>query len=246
MQAPVLELQGVTRRYSAGLFRRGSEVLSGIDLVLAPGEMLGLVGANGSGKSTLLRLCAGIEPPSTGRISVLGLPLAEARARARIGYLPESSPFPAELTARSALELLAGLSGIARARRRKRVPEMLERVGLGAQATRALARFSKGMLRRFALAQAFLHEPDLLLLDEPTDGLDALGFLVLGELLAEARTRGAAALVASHALPEVSEQTRAMLVLFEGRVVARGAPADIAPCGLLDLYRRLGVGSHEA
>jgi len=144
--------------------------------------------------------------------------------RRRIGFLSELSPFPPELGAAAALDLCGALQGLPRADRRRRAATWLERVGLAAEARRPLGRFSKGMLRRFGLAQALLHEPDLVLLDEPAAGLDALGVGLLSELLEEALARGAAVLLSSHLVGDALERAGELCVLVDGRVAARGAP----------------------
>jgi len=223
---PALALRGIARAHGRG--RRRIEVLRGVDLELGRGKTLGLVGPNGSGKTTLLRIAAGIERPSAGTVHVLGGAPDVAAHRARVGYLSEDSPFPPELSAREALRLAGALQGLARKSLAAQAEAMLERVGLAGSARRALGRFSKGMLRRFGLAQAFLHQPDLVLLDEPTAGLDAPGFLVLEELLAEARERGAAIVLCSHVLADVLAHGDALLVLVRGRVAAFGPPLGLA------------------
>ena len=222
-----LVLRGLHKSFPVGFWRGRRDVLHGLDLELAEGDSLGLVGPNGSGKSTLLRVAAGIERPSAGTLELFGSPPGDAAARARIGYLPEASPYPGELTARAALELVAALRRLSRPERRRRVEAWLDRVGLSAAAGTRLGTFSGGMLRRFGLAAACLHQPDLLLLDEPTAGLDAPGHRVLAEVLDELRARGAALVIASHHLEDVADHTRHMVVLVEGRIVAQGTPEEL-------------------
>jgi ABC-type multidrug transport system ATPase subunit len=217
-----------------------------VDLELEPTRTLGLVGPNGSGKSTLLKIAAGIEEAEHGSARVFGHPPRALAARRRIGYLPERSPFPPELSAERALALLASLHGMEREERRRRGHAMLERVGLGAQSGKPLGRYSRGMLRRFALAQAFLHRPDLLLLDEPSAGLDARGFLVLAELLEEAHARGAAIVICSHHLADLFGQAETLAVLIDGSIVRQGPLHELVTASerdsrgadaLLELYR---------
>ena len=208
-----------------GVGRR--EILHGIDLELERGRLLGLVGPNGSGKSTLLRLLAGLTRPTSGTLEVLGGTPADGWVRRRLGFLPETSPFPPELGAAAALDLLASLQGIPRRGRRTLVARWLERVDLAKEARRPLGRFSKGMLRRFGLAQALMHEPDLVLLDEPTAGLDAFGVGLLEELLDEAQARGAAVVLASHLLGDVYDRANPLCVLVHGVIAARGAPDEL-------------------
>lgn len=237
--APVIQIKSLRHAFRVGFGLRRQEVLHGVDLTLDAGASLGLVGPNGSGKSTLLRIVAGIERPSAGEVHVLGATPAAADVRRRIGYLPEDSPFPPELRALPALVLLGSLRRMPAARARERGATLLKHVGLAHAERTPLGRYSRGMLRRFGLAQAVLHDPDLLLLDEPTAGLDATGFDALAELLAAARARGAATIVASHMAADLIESAQ-LTVLMHGRVAAEGKPAALLEGGgLLGLYRRL-------
>jgi len=224
---PALRLRGVVQSFPVGLGLRRREVLHGVDLELERGGGLGLVGPNGSGKSTLLRLIAGVDLPRTGTVEVLGGTPREPRVRARVGWLPEDSPFPRELGALAALELIGGLNGLARHQARERSRALIERVGLSREARTPLRRFSRGMLRRFGLAQAVLNEPELLLLDEPTAGLDAPGFELLDELVGETRARGAAVVIASHLAADVHRHCERLAVLIDGRLAAQGTPLEL-------------------
>lgn len=202
-------------------------VLSGVDLDIEPGRTLGLIGPNGSGKSTLQRILAGLDRPSRGQLEVLGSHLGDAGVRARIGYVPEDSPFPGELGPQDVLDLVGSLQGMTRKSIRARSGELLERVGLSAHTKKHLKRYSRGMLRRFALAQAWLHEPELILLDEPTAGLDAQGFDVLEDLLAEARGRQATVVLSSHLLSDLHAHCDSLAVLAAGRISAEGTSDEL-------------------
>lgn len=234
----VFEIRDLRAGYPTHLGLRRSAVLRGVDLALERGRVLGLAGPNGSGKSTLLRVLAGVEPASGGELVVLGGRIEEARVRRRIGYLPEDSPFPAELPARTLLELSGTLCGMPRAALRPECERLLARVGLEAVARRRVGSFSRGMLRRLGLAQACLHAPELLLLDEPTAGLDAQGFEVFGALLDEARARGTSVLIASHLPGDFLEHASEMAVILDGRIARRGPTRELLAGGsLLELYR---------
>lgn len=222
------ELVAAGRSYRTGFWLRPRPALTEVTLALDEGQFLGLVGANGSGKSTLLRLLAGIERPDRGRANVFGEPAHRPDARARVGYLPEGSPWPPELALAAALELLLALRGFGRAQARRTAGEALERAGLGAERARPLGRCSSGQRRRFGLAQAFAHGPDLVLLDEPTVGLDAPGLDVLGDWLRDVRARGASAVVCSHRPADLFGTADRLAQLQTGRLVAEGPSAAFA------------------
>lgn len=202
-------------------------ILNGLSFEISRGSTVGLVGPNGSGKSTLQKILAGVERPSSGQLEVLGGSLGEAAVRARIGYVPEDSPFPGELSARAALQLIGALYGMKAAALRELGTRRLEQVGLADHMNKPLRRYSRGMLRRFALAQAWLHEPDLILLDEPTAGLDGQGFDVLTELLDEARSRGTTVVFSSHLMSDLFDHCSEVYVLLNGRFAAQGAPEEL-------------------
>jgi ABC-type multidrug transport system ATPase subunit len=235
---PAVDLRGVARRFPVALGLRRREVLAGVDLELAAGRALGLAGPNGSGKSTLLRILAGVDRADRGVVRVLGGDPARAEVRRRVGYLPEESPFPPEMSARAALALLGSLQGMPRAEIRRESARLLDLVGLGAEGGHRLGRYSRGMLRRFGLAQAALARPVLLLLDEPTAGLDAEGYGVLAAILAESRARGATVVLASHAAGDLRDACDEMAVILGGRIAVRGDPRELLEQrSLLDLYR---------
>ena len=241
---PVVRLAGLRQSYPIALGLARREALHGIDLELFRGQKLGLVGPNGSGKSTLLRVLAGVDPSSGGVLEILGRDPGSDPVRSRIGFLPEDSPFPRELRALEVLVLLATLRRVARKTARERSLRLLDQVGLAADARTPLGRFSRGMLRRFGLAQALVHEPDLILLDEPTAGLDAEGFGVLEQLIEEAIARGASLVISSHLISDVHTHCDRLAVLMQGRIAAFGTPREVLtldgqPCGLLELYRHL-------
>ena len=236
---PVLHISGLRASYPTALGLRRREVLRGIDLDLGDTRRLGLVGPNGSGKSTLLFVLAGIDRATGGTLELLGGGPEDARVRRRVGFLPEESPFPRDVRALRALELMGSLKGLGAREARTRGRTMLGRVGLGSQERTPLGRFSRGMLRRFGLAQAVLHDPDLILLDEPAAGLDAAGFGVLEELLEKATGRGARVVISSHLVGEVLSSCERIACLIDGRIVTDGPAASVLnrEGGLLQLYR---------
>jgi ABC-2 type transport system ATP-binding protein len=239
-------VEGLTADHRRGLFSTGlfggraQRVLDGLDLEVERGTTQGLVGTTGSGKSTLLRVLAGVLPARRGRVLVLGGTPADAGVRRRLGFVPEDSPFPPEVRALEALVLLGTLRGLGRREARAGGRALLGEVGLAAEERTPLGRFSRGMARRFALAQAELHRPELLLLDEPTAGLDAPGLGVFERLLDGARARGVTVVMSSHLATDVTRHADRLAVLADGRVARAGPPAELLGAeGLLGLYRSL-------
>ena len=224
--APAIAIQGLDARLPTGLGLRKRTILRAIDLELPAGEFLGLLGPNGSGKTTLMRHLAGLLRPSGGHVRLFGVDARDPRAFGEVTYLPEDSPFPQDLRARDALALLASLRGQRGAAARRAQEEALERAGLGDRTRTPLARYSRGMLRRFGLAQAFLFQPRLVLLDEPTAGLDAPGLQVLEDWLAEHRARGGSLVLCSHSLEDHIQHTDRIAVLWEGRLALQGATRE--------------------
>jgi len=239
-----LRARALAHGYRSAPWRARRPVLAGLELELARGARLGLVGPNGSGKSTLLRLAAGIERVQAGELEVLGGTPEAARAQARIGYCPEESIFPPELRVLEALEIFAGMQGLARNLARERSRARLAQLGLEPHARLRLGRCSRGMLRRFALAQALVHEPELLLLDEPSAGLDARGLLAFAELLSAERARGASFVLCSHQLGDLVQHCDEIAILVDGRIAARGTPSGLGlQSGELEIELAGGSGA---
>ena len=200
--------------------------LAGVDLEVGAGELVGLLGPNGAGKSTLVKIACGLVRPSEGGAEVGGAPAGSAPARAAIGYLAELFRFPGWLTGGELLELhqrLAGSEGGAEER-----AELLELVGLPDAGRTKVDAMSKGMQQRLGIAQALVGAPRLLMLDEPTSALDPVGRRVVRDLLLELKRRGIAVLLNSHLLSEIERVCDRVAILSEGRVVARGSPAELA------------------
>ncbi len=224
---PAVEARSLTKRYRG---RGGSgpvTALDGLDLSVPRGCTAGLLGPNGSGKSTTLQLLLGLHGATSGEARVLGLPAGHMEARRRTGYLPEDSDLHPFLTARETVDFAGALHGMGKADRRRAAGELLERVGLAAEADRRVEGFSRGMKRRVGLAAALVHSPELLVLDEPTAGLDPLGREGLLALLAEVRGRGATVLLSSHVLSDVERLCDRVAILGGGRLAASGTLAEV-------------------
>ena len=209
----MLAARGIVMRYGP------RTAVDGVDLDLRAGEILGLLGPNGAGKTTLLRRLAGLLPGSAGTVDLDGGdPAVDAAARRRIGYLPEDPPLYTDDIARQYVAYLAGLSGVPRGRRRAAADEALERVGAEKLAGRVIGRLSKGQRQRVALAGAIVHSPSVLLLDEPSEGLDPRQMVGLRTLLGDLKKK-ASIVFSTHLLAEAQAVCDRVVVIDGGRIV---------------------------
>ena len=222
---PLLRFEQVSKWYGPVL------ALNQVTLTLG-GGITGLVGANGAGKSTLIRLATGQIAPTIGRAWVGHLPAADWRARRLVGYCPDHDAFYEDLTGRRFVRAMAGLFGYPPAEARERTERVIGRVRMGEYADRAVRGYSKGMRQRVKLAQALLHDPPLLILDEPLSGIDPVGRRELLDLFADLAAGGTGLLVSSHELEELERLTDRVAIMARGRVAAVGTLAEIR--GLLD------------
>ncbi|MGD2068939.1 MAG: ABC transporter ATP-binding protein [Gemmatimonadota bacterium] len=212
---PVVEIRGLTRSYGRTV---GVEAL---DLTVEPGEVFGFLGPNGAGKTTTIRLLLDLIRPDRGIARLFGVPSSEPSIRSRVGYLPGELELDGRMTGTATLRFLAALDGVPSARSAPRRADLCRRLGLS---TRDLARrvrgYSRGMKQKLGLVSAFQHDPDLLVLDEPTAGLDPLVRETVFELLAEARRAGRTVFHSSHVLSEVARTCDRVAILREGRLAA--------------------------
>jgi ABC-2 type transport system ATP-binding protein len=197
-----------------------------VTLELRPG-ITGLVGANGAGKSTLMRLATGHLKPDLGRVSVRGLDSWSADAKLHVGYCPDVDAFYEDMSGRQFVEAMARLCGYRRTEARRRTGEVLERVGMSDRADRRLRGYSKGMRQRIKLAQALIHDPELLVLDEPLSGIDPIGRQESVTLFRELAEQGKCLLVSSHELEELEKLTDHVAIMARGRIAAVGTVAQI-------------------
>lgn len=215
----------------------------GVSLSVPAGGAFALLGPNRAGKTTLIKLLLGLAHPTSGTATRLGAPARDRGTLARVGYMHENHAFPRYLSAGELLHFYGGLSGVPAEALDSRVPALLARVGLADRAREPIARFSKGMVQRLGLAQALLNDPDLLILDEPTEGLDLFGRHLLRDVVRERAAAGKTVLMVSHALPEVDELCPRGAVVVEGKLVFEGALADLKAgraleTALHDLYSK--------
>ena len=226
--SPAVEVRELHKHYKEGLFgRKGFHALKGIDLTVNRGEVFGLLGPNGAGKTTLIKVLLGIVRLTGGQASMLGERAGSREARRRIGYLPEHLTFPSHHTAIRALKLYGRLSYLSEQDIRQRSGMMLEQVGLNGREKEHVSKYSKGMRQRLGLAQAMLHDPDLLILDEPTDGLDPVGRSEIRKVINTLKDRGKTVFLNSHILQEVELVCDRVAILNGGRLVGTGTPGEL-------------------
>ncbi len=232
----VLKVEGVKKSFRGDLSLARREVLHGVSFTARQGEVLGFLGPNGAGKTTTIKILLGLIRPDSGVVSVLDSPAGDPRAMARVGYLPEMPYFYPHLSLEEFLDLCGRLSGMARAELRRRTGEVVELVGLAASRSARLSSFSKGMLQRAGLAQAIIHDPDLLVLDEPFSGLDPIGRKAVRDILLGLKAKGKTIFFSSHILPDMEALCDRACIIREGVIVKTLALADLV---------RLGEGTVE-
>lgn len=200
--------------------------LSDITLSVGRSEIFGLLGPSGSGKTTLVRLIAGLETVTSGAVFVFGVRVPELSLFPRIGYMAQADALYPELSAKENLEFFASLFGLSGARRKRKIAETLELVGLSGDASTPVRAFSGGMKRRLSLAAALVHEPELLLLDEPTVGIDPLIRRAIWDEIARRSRNGTTVVVTTHVMDE-AERCHRLALLREGRLIAVGSPTEL-------------------
>ncbi len=212
----VIELRGVQKKY------RKVHALKGVDLNVHAGEVFGLLGPNGAGKSTLVKILMTVVRPTRVEGMVLGHPVGHKQTLRRVGYLPEHARFPSYLTGRQVVENSGAMAGLTRAERRRNASEWLSIVGASDYADRKVKSYSKGMQQRIGIAQAMVHDPDIVLLDEPTDGVDPMGRKQIRETLTELKNRGKTVMVNSHLLSELEMICQRVAILVSGQIAKQG------------------------
>jgi len=207
--------------------RREVRAVDGISLQVERGSTFGLLGPNGAGKTTFVKMLLSAVHPTRGSALIFGRDARDPEARRPIGYLPENHRFPTYFTGAGMLDFYAALSGVEQATRRKLIPELLDKVGLDRWGSVRLGKYSKGMLQRVGLAQALIHSPMLLILDEPSDGVDPVGRRHIREILAALEEKGVTIFINSHLLVEVELFCREVAILDRGKVALSGKVKDL-------------------
>jgi ABC-2 type transport system ATP-binding protein len=228
-----IETLDLTKDYPVGLFRkRPRRALDGLSLRVEAGQVFGLLGPNGAGKSTTLKLLLRLIFPTSGTARLLGRELDDVPMHARVGYLPENPYFYDHLTAREFLNYVGELFGLASARRRRRVEQLLDRIGLVDSSDIPLRKFSKGMVQRVGVAQALMNDPELIFLDEPMSGLDPLGRREVRDLILELKAEGKTIFFSTHILSDAEVLCDRVAILNRGRLHGCGELREILSLGV--------------
>jgi ABC-2 type transport system ATP-binding protein len=223
-----IEILGLEKTYSMGFWRkRPKQALSPLTLTVEEGEIFGFLGPNGAGKTTTLKILMGLVFPTSGTARILGLDLDDPRMKAQIGFLPEQPYFYDYLTGRELLEYYGQLSGVPVKERSHKVSEVLDQVGLKEAGRLQLRKFSKGMLQRIGIAQAILHDPKVLFLDEPMSGLDPMGRREVRDLIEELKHKGKTVFFSTHILSDAEALCDRVGVIHLGKLRGVGAVADL-------------------
>lgn len=218
----VVGCQQLTKTFKDFWMRDRARAVDRLDMVINEHEVFGLLGPNGSGKSTTIKLILGLLKPTSGRVAVFGKAPSDVAIKKRIGYLPEESYLYPFLNARETLDYYAKLFGLDSKTRQHRIDELLHMVGLEHAQFRPVREYSKGMQRRIGIAQALINDPDLLILDEPTTGLDPIGTRQVKDLILELGRRGKTVILSSHLLSDVEDVVDRMVILYGGRKHGEG------------------------
>ncbi len=223
----VVECISLTKVFQDFWGRDKVRAVDHLDLQIVPGEVFGLLGPNGSGKSTTIKLLLGLLYPTTGAARVFGKPPTDTAVKARIGFLPEESYLYRYLNAYETLDYYGRLFKLDRYDRRRRTEQLIEMVGLKRAAKRPIGTYSKGMARRIGLAQALINDPDLLILDEPTTGLDPIGTRQIKDVIKVLGVRGKTVLLCSHLLADVEDVCHRVAIIYGGKRLALGSVRDL-------------------
>ncbi len=219
----VLDLHHAAKTYKGGI-----RALDGVSLQVRKGEVFGLLGPNGAGKSTLVKMLMTVVRPTKVEGTMLGHAIGEKASLVRVGYLPEQHRFPQYLTGRQVLDYYAALSNVPRKERKKQMDRLLDVVDMGKWGRKCVAQYSKGMRQRLGLAQALMNDPEIVFLDEPTDGVDPVGRRDIRTILRQLSDQGTTVFLNSHLLGEVEMVCDRVCILLGGRVVREGDISDLA------------------
>ena len=226
-EGPVVEVKGLVKTFRIGFLRKKVEAVRGVDFEVRSGEIFGLLGPNGAGKTTTIKSLLRLIFPTRGEIRLFGMAPGRREAMRRIGYMPENPYVYQYLRPPEFLDLCGRLVGMGADLRRARSEEMIETVGMRHAVDRPIGKVSKGMMQRVGLAQALLHDPELLILDEPMSGLDPIGRKEIREVLVDQRERGKTLIFTSHILSDVEMLCDRVVIMQQGKITSEGVMDEL-------------------
>jgi ABC-2 type transport system ATP-binding protein len=254
-----IEVRNLRKIYKTTFRGATLEALGGISLEVSKGEVFGLLGPNGAGKTTTVKVLLDLTRATEGTAAILGIPTSDPKSRAKVGYLPEGHKFPGYLTARQTLSIFGRMSGMETAQIEKRVMPLLELLRIAEWADVRVKKFSKGMTQRLGIASALIHEPEVLFLDEPTDGVDPVGRREIRDILKEEAAKGRTIFLNSHLLSEIELMCDRTAILRKGKIAAMGRIDELTrkgstykvrawggPDNLVDRLAEAGAGIERA
>ncbi len=224
---PAIAIRGLTKDFALTLRGVKLRAVDNLTLDVPAGQVFGLLGPNGSGKSTTIKIILGLLEPTAGECTVFGLPSRRVGSRLNVGYLPEAPYFYRYLSGLELVRFYGRICGVSGRRLRERAQEVIEWVGLGSAAHRRVGTYSKGMLQRIGLAQALVHDPRLIILDEPTAGVDPVGSAEISELILKLKKQGKTVLITSHLLAQIEDICDRVAILDRGKLILEGAVNDL-------------------
>ncbi|MDZ7289733.1 MAG: ABC transporter ATP-binding protein [candidate division KSB1 bacterium] len=224
----VIATQNLSKHFSGGKVR----ALDGVSLQVGAGLVFGLLGPNGAGKTTLVKVLLSILHPTSGTAAIFGKPVSDYNQRRRIGYLPENHRYPDFFKGSAVMDYFGRFAGVPKALRRQRIPELLKLVGMDKWANTKIRKYSKGMMQRHGLAVAMINDPDLLILDEPTDGVDPIGRKEIRDIILKLKQQGKTIFINSHLLSEVEMVCDEVAIMNKGKIIVQGAIEQLTNIGL--------------
>jgi len=224
---PAITVKGLTKDFRIGLRGLKLRAVDNVSFEIPRGQVFGLLGPNGCGKSTTLKIILGLVAPTSGEVSILGFPFATTSARSRTGFLPEAPYFHKFLTGRELVAYCARLSGVKPESVNQSIEEALALTAMTEAGDRTIGTYSKGMLQRIGLAQAIVHDPELVILDEPTAGVDPVGSAAIGQMIKSMKSKGKTIVLCSHLLGQVEQVCDRIAIMDRGKLVLEGKVDDV-------------------
>jgi len=227
---PIVSVKDLHKVFGKSLFKRkGFPALRGVDLEVGRGQVFGLLGPNGAGKTTLVKVLLGLTKGWTGEARLFGRPPSDAASRKKVGYLPEAHRLPPYLTGQQVMHLFGMMAGADASEVEARIGPLLEKVNMTSSADRKIREYSKGMQQRLGLAQSLVHDPELVILDEPTDGVDPVGRASIREMVLDLKARGVTVFINSHLLMEVEMICDHVVIMDKGKILVQGSIDELTP-----------------